>query len=40
MEELKDKLYRIIEEKGILSNEALNVSMELDKLITDYYKKK
>jgi hypothetical protein len=39
MDELKEKLYKIINEKGISSKDALNVSQSLDKLIVDYYKK-
>jgi hypothetical protein len=40
MEELRNMLCKIIEEKGISSNEALVLSQRMDKLIIDYYKKK
>lgn len=38
MEELKEQLNKLIEEKGISSDEVLNLSRIVDKLINDYYK--
>jgi hypothetical protein len=39
MDEMKNKLNKLIEEKGMSSNEVLELSQKLDKLIVDYYKK-
>ena len=39
MEELRKILYKLIEQNGISSSKVLNISIELDKLINDYYKK-
>ncbi|MDV3426446.1 MAG: aspartyl-phosphate phosphatase Spo0E family protein [Bacillota bacterium] len=38
MEELKEQLNKLIEEKGISSDEVLKLSRIVDKLINDYYK--
>jgi hypothetical protein len=38
MEELRDKLIKLIHEKGILNEETVSVSQELDKIIVSYYK--
>lgn len=38
MEELRAKLIKLIDEKGILNQETILVSQELDKLIVSYYK--
>lgn len=38
MEELRDKLNKLINEKGILHEETILVSQELDKFIVSYYK--
>jgi len=37
MEELRDKLNKLINEEGLLSESVLNLSQELDKLIIEYY---
>lgn len=39
MEELKIKLDRLIEEKGIASEEVLELSRKIDKLIIEFYKR-
>lgn len=39
MEELKDKLNKLIEEKGLSSMEVLELSRKIDKLIIDHYKR-
>lgn len=39
MEELKKKLNKLIEEKGIASKEVLELSRKIDKLIVIYYKR-
>lgn len=39
MEELRKIMYKLIEQNGISSSKVLNISIELDKLINDYYKK-
>lgn len=39
MEDLKKKLNKLIEEKGIRSAEVLELSKKIDKLIVDYYKR-
>jgi hypothetical protein len=39
MEELRKILYKLIEQNGISSSKVLNISIELDKLINDYYRK-
>ena len=38
MEQLKEELINLIEIKGILSEEVIKVSTDLDKLIVEYYK--
>lgn len=37
MEELREELYSLIESKGTLDEETLNVSRKLDKLLLDYF---
>jgi len=39
MEELREKLNLLIESKGPLDEETLNVSRKLDKLLLNYYKR-
>jgi hypothetical protein len=39
MEELRNKLMKLINEKGMLNEKTILVSQELDKLIVSYYKK-
>ena len=38
MEELRNKLIKLINEKGLLNERTLLVSQELDKLIVSHYK--
>jgi hypothetical protein len=38
MEELRSKLIKLINEKGVLNEKTILVSQELDKLIVFYYK--
>ena len=38
MEELRSKLIKLINEKGLLNERTLLVSKELDKLIVSHYK--
>lgn len=38
MEELRSKLIKLIDEKGLLNEITILVSQELDKLIVSYYK--
>ncbi|MDR3595451.1 aspartyl-phosphate phosphatase Spo0E family protein [Clostridium sp.] len=38
MEEMRDKLIQLINEKGMLNEETISVSQELDKLIVYYYR--
>jgi len=38
MEELRDELIKLINEKGLLNERTILVSQELDKLIVDHYK--
>ena len=38
MEELRDRLIKLINEKGLLNKNTLLVSQELDKLIVLHYK--
>ncbi|AWK52196.1 sporulation protein Spo0E [Clostridium beijerinckii] len=38
MEELREKLIKLINEKGLLNEKTILVSQELDKLIVHYYK--
>ena len=38
MEELRDELIKLINEKGLLNERTILVSQELDKLIVAYYK--
>ena len=38
MEEPRAKLIKLIDEKGILNEETVSISQELDKLIVFYYK--
>lgn len=38
MEELREKLIKLITEKGLLDKRTILVSQELDKLIVHYYK--
>ena len=38
MEELRNKLIKLINEKGLLNERTILVSQELDKLIVNYYK--
>lgn len=38
MEELREKLIKLINEKGTLNEMTILVSQELDKLIVSYYK--
>ena len=37
MEELRDELIRLIDEKGLLNEKTILVSEELDKLIVSHY---
>jgi hypothetical protein len=38
MEELRNKLMKLINEKGLLNEKTISVSQELDKLIVYYYR--
>jgi len=38
MEELRSKLIKLINEKGVLNEKTILVSQQLDKLIVSYYK--
>ena len=38
MEELRENLIKLINEKGLLNEKTILVSKELDKLIVSYYK--
>jgi len=38
MEELRSKLIKLINEKGLLNERTILLSQELDKLIVSYYK--
>lgn len=38
MEELRNELIKLINEKGLLNERTILVSQKLDKLIADYYK--
>lgn len=38
MEELREKLIKLINEKGMLNEMTILVSQELDKLIVSYYR--
>ena len=38
MEKTREKLNKLINEKGLLSEKTILVSQELDKLIASYYK--
>lgn len=38
MEELREKLIIMVDEKGLLHEEIIQVSQELDKFIVAYYK--
>jgi len=40
MDEMKIKLDKLIEEKGLSSDDVLELSQRLDKLIIDYYKRR
>jgi hypothetical protein len=40
MDEMKIKLDKLIEEKGPSSDDVLELSQRLDKLIIDYYKRR
>lgn len=40
MEDLRNKLIQLINEKGMLNEKTILVSQELDKLIVSYYKER
>lgn len=38
MEEMRNKLIKLINENGLLNEKTISISQELDKLIVYYYK--